>query len=154
MDLALKRLQARDIVAVLRQERIEHRFVLARRIKPALDPDLLDQFLEPEGAADHADRAQDRRRIAEDLVASAGDHVAAGRCDILDEHQHRQFLFRSELANAQIDLTRLHRRAAGRIDDQRHRLGVPHRKGALQRPGDTGQRHAGAQRRHRADHAR
>ena len=128
--------------------------MLARRIKPALDPDLLDQFLETEGAADHADRAQDRRRIAENLVARAGEHVTAGRCDILDEHQHGQFLFRCELANTQIDLARLHRRASGRIDDQRHRLGVPHRKGALQRPGDGGQRHAGPQRRHRADHAR
>ena len=92
---------ARDVVGVFREERIEHRLVLARGIEPALDADLLDQLLKSERAADHADRAQDRRRIAEDLIARAGDHVAAGGRDILDEHQHRQLLFRGELPDAQ-----------------------------------------------------
>ena len=45
VDLALDRLQPRDVVGVFRQERIEHRLVLARRIEPALDADLLDQLL-------------------------------------------------------------------------------------------------------------
>src|SRR6185369_14719997 len=75
VDLALKRLQARDILGILRQERIQHRLVLARRIKPPLDADSLEQVLKTETAADHADRAKDRGRIAEYLVARAGDHV-------------------------------------------------------------------------------
>ncbi|MGY4297988.1 hypothetical protein ACVWXN_006083 [Bradyrhizobium sp. i1.4.4] len=82
----------------------------------------------------------------------AGDHVAAGRRDVLDEHQHGQLLLRRELLDAQIDLARLHRRAAGRIDHQRHRLGVPVRKCPLQHPRDARKRHARAQRRHRTDH--
>ncbi|KTT88509.1 hypothetical protein NS44R_15105, partial [Mammaliicoccus sciuri] len=113
-----------------------------------------DRLLEAEAAADHADRAEDRGRIAIDLVARAGDHVAAGGRDVLGEHQHRQFLLGCQLADAQIDLARLHRRAARRIDHQRHRLGIPRTKGALQHLGDAGERHAGPQRRHRAYHAR
>ena len=59
MDLALDRLDARNIVRVFRQEWIEHPFVLARRIQPPLDADPFDQVLKSEGAADHADRAHD-----------------------------------------------------------------------------------------------
>jgi hypothetical protein len=47
----------------------------------------------------------------------------------------------------------LHRRAAGRIDHERNRLGILGTEGALERLGDTGERHARPQRRHRADHA-
>ena len=104
VDLALKRFHARDVFRVFRQERIQHRLVLAGGIEPALDADPFDQLLKSEGAADHADRAQDRGRIAENLVARTRDHIAARGRDILDEHQHRQFLFRGELADPQIDL--------------------------------------------------
>ena len=128
--------------------------MFACRIEPALDTDLLDQLLEAKAAADHADRAEDRGRIAKNLVACTGDHVAAGCGDVFDEHQHRQFLFRGELPDPQIDLARLYRRPAGRIDRQRHRFGIFGTKGALQHFGDGGQRHARPQRRNRADHAR
>ena len=154
MDLALDRLQLRHVIRIFGEEWIEHRLVRASRVKAPLDAEPFDRLLETEAAADHPDRAEDRGRIANNLVARAGDHVAAGRRDVLDEHQHRQLLLRGELLDAQVDLTRLHRRATGRIDDQRHRLGIAESEGALQHPREAGERHAGAQRRHRADHAR
>src|SRR6185369_10995106 len=104
VDLALNRLEARHVIGIFGQERIQHRLVLARRIKPPFDADSLDQVLKAETAADHADRAEDRGRIAKNLVAGAGDHVAAGGRDVLDKHQHRQFLFRGKLPDPQIDL--------------------------------------------------
>src|SRR5262249_6701087 len=60
MDLVLKRLDARNVVGIFRLEWIEHRLVLAGGIEPALDANLLDQFLKAEGAANDADRSQDR----------------------------------------------------------------------------------------------
>src|SRR5262249_61246276 len=98
------------------QEWIEHRLVPAGGVEPTLDAEPLDRLLEAEGTADHADRTEDRRGIAENLVARTRDHVAAGGRDVLDEDQHRQLLFRRELLDAPVDLARLHRRAAGAID--------------------------------------
>src|ERR1700685_3274029 len=46
VDFPLQLFQPRDVVGVLRQERIEHRFVLARRIDAALDAILRDQLVE------------------------------------------------------------------------------------------------------------
>ena len=57
-------------------------------------PSLSISLAKAERAADHADRADDRKRIADDLVGGAGQHVAAGGADILDEGDDRQFLFR------------------------------------------------------------
>src|SRR5215469_17449537 len=41
VDLALERLEVRDVVRVLRQEWIEHHLLLARRIDPPLDAELM-----------------------------------------------------------------------------------------------------------------
>ena len=68
VDLLLHRLEPRDVLRVLRQERVEHRLVLARRIEPPLDAELVHEPDEAERAADHSDRADDRGRIADDLV--------------------------------------------------------------------------------------
>ena len=68
VNFSLQFLQPFDVVGILRQERIEHRLVVARRIEPPLDADLRDQLVEAERAADHADRADDRMRIGDDLV--------------------------------------------------------------------------------------
>ena len=141
------RLQPLHVLGLLRQERIEHRLVLARGVEPPLDADLLDQLVEAERAADHADRADDGGCIGDDLVGRAGDHVAAGRRDILDEGDHRHLLLVGERADAPVDQMRLRRRAARRIDRQRDRADVAHGEGALQRARDTGERQAGLQRR-------
>ena len=121
MDFALQRLQPLDVLRLLRQERIEHRLVLAGGVEPPLDADLLDQLVEAERRADHADRADDRGGIGDDLVGRAGDHVAAGGGDVLDERQHRKLLLVGECADAAMDQMRLRRGASRRIDRQRDR---------------------------------
>ena len=85
VDFALDRLKPFDVLGLLRQERIEHDLVLAGGVDPPLDPELLDRLVEAERGADHADRPDDRGRIADDLVGRAGDHVAARGRDVLDE---------------------------------------------------------------------
>ena len=142
-----KCLEPFDVVRILRQERIEHRLVLARSIKPALDADLGDQLVETERAADHADRADDRTRIGNDLVGGAGEHVAAGGGGVLDEGDDLAAVFLRQIADAAEDQVRLRRRAARRIDDQRDRGGVAHARTArsserampaMVRPGRSG----------------
>ena len=63
VDFPLDRLEPRHVLGLLRQERIEHRLVLAGGVEPPLDADLLDQLGEAERAADHADRTDDRGRV-------------------------------------------------------------------------------------------
>src|SRR5262249_7076394 len=109
VDFTLQRFKPRNVVRLLRQEGIEHRLVLARGVQPPLDAEFLDQSAKAERPADHADRTDDRRWIADDLVARTGDHVAAGRRNVLDEYQIRQLLLVRELTDPQIDLVRLHR---------------------------------------------
>ena len=92
VDVLLDRLEARDVLGVLGQERIEHRLVGAGRIDAPLDADLLDQLGKAERRADHADRADDRGRVGDDLVGRAGDHVAARGRDVLDEGDDRALL--------------------------------------------------------------
>ena len=136
VDVLLDRLDALHVLRLLRQERIEHHLALAGGVEPALDAELFHQLGEAERAADHADRADDRKGIADDLVGGAGQHVAAGGADILDEGDDRKLLFLGQLPDAAEDQMRLRRRAARRIDDQRHGARVAHREGALQRAGD------------------
>ena len=142
VDFLLYCFQPRNIVGILRQKRIEHRLVLACGVKPPLDADLLDQFLKAERAADYADRSEDRRWIAVYLVAGAGDHIAAGSRDILDENQHRQLFFARKLPDAQVDLARLHGRTTRRIDQERYGLRVFYRKGAFEYARDACKRHS------------
>ena len=118
--------------------------LIARGVDAPLDADLVDQLGESERRADHADRADDRGRIGEDLVGRARDHVAARGRDILDEGDDRHFLLGRELADALEDQVRLHRRASRRIDQQRDRACARPRKGALQRLCHRGKRQARA----------
>ena len=117
-------------------------------------PSFSISLVEAEAAADHADRADDRGGVANDLIGRAGDHVAAGRADIFDEGDDRELALGGKLANAPEDQVRLHRRTAGRVDRQRHRARMPHRESPLQHAGDTAEREAGTQWHDRADHAR
>src|SRR5262245_6468858 len=76
VNLVLHRFEPRHVLRLLRQEPIEHRLAVARRVEPPLDAYLLHQPGEAEGAADYADRAHDGRGVADDLIGGAGDHVA------------------------------------------------------------------------------
>src|SRR5207245_2666406 len=78
VDFLLQRLEAVDVLRILRKERIEHGLVLAGNIKPALYSEFVHQLGKAEGTPDDSDRADDRGGIAEDLVGGASDHVAAG----------------------------------------------------------------------------
>src|SRR5262245_20633326 len=78
VDLALHRLEPLDVLRLLRQERVEHSLMITGGVEPALDTELVDELGKAERAADHADGADDRGRVADDLVGGAGDHVAAG----------------------------------------------------------------------------
>ena len=48
VDVLLDRLQPRHVFGILRQKRVEHRFVGARGVDAALDADLVDQLGESE----------------------------------------------------------------------------------------------------------
>src|SRR5215813_6621413 len=140
VDVSLQRLEPLDVLQVLRQERVEHDLVLAGNIEPALDAELLHEPGKAERAANDPDGADDGGGIAEDLVSGAGDHVAAGGSDILGKGDHRTRILGRELADAPIDQVRLHRRTAGRIDQQRDRPRVTHLEGALERTSDGSER--------------
>jgi hypothetical protein len=73
--------------------------------------------------------------------------------NVLDEYQHRKLLLDRKLADAVVNLVRLHRRSARRIDDDRHRLRAAHAECALENPRNARKRHTLPQRRHCADHA-
>src|SRR5207249_9110013 len=89
MNLALDQLEPLDFVCLFREERIEHRLALARRIDPALHTELLQEPGKSESAAEHPDRADDRGLIADDLIGRAGDHVAARSRNIFRECDDR-----------------------------------------------------------------
>jgi hypothetical protein len=85
MHVLLDCLDPLDVFRFLRKEWIEHRLVIAGRIKPPLDANLLHQVVKPKRRADHPDRSDDRELVTDDLVGRAGQHVSPRRTDILDE---------------------------------------------------------------------
>ena len=120
----------------------------------ALDAELVHQFGKAERSADHADRADDRILVADDFVGCAGQHVAAGSADILDESQHRNVLFIRQLPDA-ADRSDAIARASrpGEFIDERHGARMRRFKGALQCPGNRRQHDPRPQRRNHADDA-
>src|SRR6195256_3123624 len=153
VNVPLHRLEPVHVVRLFRQERVEHGLALARSVEPPLDSKLLHQVDEAEGAAADPDPAHAGGGMADDLVGGAGDHVAAGGDDVLGEGDHRNALLLGELPDAAVDRMRLHRRAAGRIDQQRHRPRAAHAERALQRTRDARQGDPRAQRLQQADGA-
>ncbi len=77
--------------------------------------------VEAEARADHADRAEERGLLAEDLVAGERQPIAARGRHILGKGDDRDALLVGQLADAAKEQRRLHRRAARRIDDDRDR---------------------------------
>jgi hypothetical protein len=82
-----------------------------------LDAELFDRLDEAEARHDDADRADDGGRISDDLVAGGGDEIAPRGGGVLDEDDDVLAVFIGMVADALGDEARLHRRAAGRIDD-------------------------------------
>ena len=74
--------------------------MLAGRGDAPRDAELLDRLVKSEGRADHADRADDRGLIADDLIGGAGNHVTARGRNILHERYKRDAFFRLELPYA------------------------------------------------------
>ena len=68
VDLQLQGLQVVDIALLFRLEGIQDHLVFARRIDAAFDADLLQKLGETEAAGDHADRADNRGWIGNNLV--------------------------------------------------------------------------------------
>src|SRR4051812_871031 len=78
VDLRLDALEARDVLRPFRAERVEHRLAGACGMEAALDAEAVEQLVEAEACRDDADRADERGRVGENLVAGAGEHIAAG----------------------------------------------------------------------------
>ena len=108
----------------------------------------------PNARRDDADRADERGRVGENLVAGAGEHVAAGGAGVLDEGEHRQLLLLGERPDAAEDQMRLRRRSARRVDDDRDRRRVAGGEGPFQRRRHGGDRKPLPERHHGADHPR
>ena len=148
VDSSLDRLQALDVLRVFRQERIEHRLVdrptcRCRRSTPIFSISLV----KAERAADHADRADDRGRIGDDLVGRAGDHVAAGGRDILDEGDHRHASSRRRARGcAGRSGATATAEPPGELIRQRDRAARGAREGAFERLATDGKRQTGPQR--------
>ena len=95
MDIEFHPLDPLDVLGFFGEEGIEGRFVLAGGVDAALDAELVHGGGEAEAGEDDADRADDGRRIGDDLVAGGGDEIAARGGGVLDEHQHLLAMFGS-----------------------------------------------------------
>src|SRR5262249_22095668 len=88
-----------------------------------------------------------------DLVARAGEPIAARRRHLLDEDKHRDVLLARELADTAEDQRRLHRRATRRTNRQRHGPPTLRLKPALELGRHAAQTQAAAERPDLADDA-
>src|SRR5829696_1375423 len=79
VDLRLDAFEAGDVLRPFRAERVEHRLAGPGRMEAALDAEAVQELVEAEPRRDDADRADERGRVGENLVAGAGQHIAAGR---------------------------------------------------------------------------
>ena len=111
---------ALHVLRLLRQERVERVLVGAGGIDPPLDAHLVDQLMHAEGRRDHADGADDGACVGIDLVAREGQQIAARRRHVFGEDIDLEALLLGQRPDALIDQHRLHGRAAGRIDLDRH----------------------------------
>ena len=105
----------------------------------------------PKRRGDDADRAYDRARVGIDLIARAGQQIAAGRGDILGEHIDLEILLGGERADALVDQHRLHGGAARRVDLNGDRLGAAHGEGLLDGRRAGGEGESRSERRDHAD---
>ncbi len=144
MQVALQLLQVAHVLLVLGKKRVELRLALACGIDAALDAELGQHLREAEAGGDHADRADDGRAVGIDLVGRAGEPIAARRRDILAKGIDRHLVLLRQGADTAGDEARLYRRAAGRVDGERHRLHPRQLERLLDRAGEIGEREAAA----------
>ena len=144
VDVLLQRREAGDIGRILRQKRIEQRFAFSCGMEPPLDAKALDQAVDAKPGRNNADRAEKRGLFGIDFVAGQSEPIAARGGDILGKGEDRDRLLLGELADAAEQERRLHRRAARRVDRQRHTGEPRQRKGAVEGIGMAPQGQRGA----------
>ena len=121
MDLIEHFLRVRRHFGRFRRKRVESALVLARRMNPALDAQLVHQAGEAETVHQHADRADDARLVDVDLVRRRRDVIATRRAHVVDDHiQRLRRIFRAQAPDLAIHDARLHRRTARAVDAQDH----------------------------------
>jgi hypothetical protein len=99
-----------------------------------LDAELFEGLGKAKAGEDDADGADDGAGVGDDLVAGGGDEIAARGRGILDEDDDVLVVLGREVANTLGNQPRLHRRAAGRIDDDGHGV-AGHLEGAMEERG-------------------
>ena len=117
---------------VQRREGIEDALVLAGRDQSALDTELLHRAGEAEAVHQHADRADDRGLVDEDLVRRDSDVVGSRGAGLVDDDVELLVVLGLQAAQLVVDDAGLHRAAARRVDAQHHRTGALVLEGALQ----------------------
>ena len=95
------------------EEGIEHAFVNAGGVQAAFHTHALKQALETDSRTDDPDGADDQRGLGINLVAGAGQLIAAGRCHILGEGEHRHVVLGRQGADTPGNQSRLYWRTAG-----------------------------------------
>ena len=103
MQLLKPALESFHIRGLLGHERIEHGFGLASRIDAPFDANLAQKLVRPKIRGNDTDRADDRAAINIDLVARAGEPVAARSRDILDKGINRDALVLCQAPNSRCD---------------------------------------------------
>jgi len=137
VDRGLQGAHPVHILGVLRQERVGKAFRLPRRDHPPFNPLLCHEFGEAKAGKDHPDRPHDRTGIDPDLIRRTGQPIAARRCHILDKGVDRQLFVIRQPPDAGGDQAGLHRRSAGRVDDQRDSRRFAAREGPLDQRGEA-----------------
>ena len=145
MQLLQQGLQPRRILRALRPEGVPEAFLGAGRAQPPLHPQPFQRAGEAEAGGDDADRAQDARRIGDDLVRRAGDPVAARGRGILDAGDDGDLLLLRQAADPPRHQAGLHRRATGRVDHQEDGRQALEAEGAVQHRAAGGQADAAAE---------
>ncbi len=92
-----------NVFRAFRLEGVKYRLVLARRMNAALDAQLADGIDKAEARRDDADRAHHRAFIGVDLVAGAGQPVAARGGHVFAEDDDRDLLLIAKLADSRVN---------------------------------------------------
>jgi hypothetical protein len=91
--------QPLHVILLLGQERVEPGLVCPGGVQPSLDPEALQQPVQPETPADHPDRPHQGGGVGDDLIGGAGKPVTTGCGDVLAERQHRHALVLGETSD-------------------------------------------------------
>ena len=91
--------------------------VTLEEMNAAIDANLLDRPIKAKPGRDNANRPNDRSTIGIDFVSAGSNPIPPACRDILAKSQNRHISLPGKVPYSLADQCRLHRRAAGRIDD-------------------------------------